>query len=416
MLFLKKSYNYEELAKKISRLVVQNSSSNAFYLHSIQFLCETFQAEGGALILKNREKYAVCQCLGWDNFSLPLDPFAGFIQWLKKHSETVTRLQLLEDPQYAAVRSPGLNFFIQFQAEVCVPLWISGELLGFFTLAPKKGGRSYSPSCLKLLNWIAPQLAQGFQNALLTERLKFQEVELDAVKDLKGQIVANLSHELKTPLTSVIGFAELLAEEIDGPLNEAQQKHIQQVLNGSNRLLKILTALSDLAKLEGGNLPLNVQSFHLSPLIASLIGELPFNRDTKVQIEITQATPRIYGDLGLVKQIFRHVLDNAAKYTPEGAVQVSAGKKGEMLEVCVADTGIGISEEKLSRIFDEFYQADGGLTRCYEGFGIGLTLSKRLVELHGGRMWVKSHPGKGSRFYFTLPLKPVVIRQKELAA
>lgn len=416
MLFSKKKYDYEESAKKLSVLFAKNFPSNEFHCNLLKFLCETTASIGAALVLKEKETFSIRHCLGWESFSFRMEECLGLIQWLKKNRGTITRLQLLEETRFAPIKTMGLNFFIQFQAEVCLPLFVGEEMVGFVTLSQKKEGRPYTQACRQVLDWLGPQLAMSLNNSLLWEKIRYQNVELAEVTDLKSQIVANLSHELKTPLTAVIGFAELLAEEVDGTLNEEQKKHIGQVLDGSNRLLKILTALVDLAKLEAGNFPLNIQQFHLAPLVTSLSDELPLNRDTALQIEIDSATPRIYGDLGLVRQIFRHILDNAAKYTPEGNVKVSASKKGDVLEVCVADTGIGIAEEKISRIFDDFYQADGGITRRFDGSGLGLTLSKKLVELHGGRMWAKSQIGKGSRFYFTLPLKPVAIKHRELAA
>lgn len=372
--------------------------------------------EGAALVLKEKEVYSVRQCLSWKSFVFRMEDFKELIQWFNKHPRVLTRSQILEDVHYASIKRTALPFFVQFQAEAALPLFAQEELIGFVTLSAKKRGKPYTPACSLLLNWIGGQMSLFLRNVLLREEILLQKMELEGVKNLKSQIVANLSHELRTPLTGVIGFSELLAEEIDGPLNGEQKRHLAQIQEGADRLLKTLSAFVDLAKLESGNLPLHVRHFSLAPLVASLSDEIPFNVDTTFRIDLEPRTPLIYGDLSVVRQIFRHLLDNAAKYTPKGEVHVSAGKKGEMLEVCVSDTGIGISEEKLSRIFEGFYQVDGGLTREFQGPGIGLSLAKKLIELHGGRLWVKSHPGRGSRFFFTLPLKPIVIKHRELAA
>ncbi len=328
----------------------------------------------------------------------------------------MTKQQILENPQLLTIKIHALNFFLQFQTEVCVPLLYKETLLGIVTLSPKENGKGYTEECLEALDWLGVQFAQLLQNTLLEEEIRRQKTELGTTADLKSQIVANLSHELRTPLTSVLGFAELLAEEIDGPLNPEQKKHIHQVIDGGQRLLKTLSALVDMAKLEGGQYPLHVSQFHLLPILEGISDEVRFNHHTHLNIGLSGQTPYVYGDLQLVRQIFVNLLDNAAKYTPQGRIEVSADKKGEMLEICVADTGIGIAEEKLSDIFKGFYQVSTGLSREYQGTGIGLSLSKKLVEAHGGRLWVKSKPGHGSRFYFTLPLKPVSIKQRELAA
>ncbi|MDO8526822.1 MAG: HAMP domain-containing sensor histidine kinase [Deltaproteobacteria bacterium] len=416
LFFGKKSYDYEQLSKKFSSLLTKNISPDELYLGLLKCLTEAMHTESGTFVLREKDVYAVRQSLDGRSFSFRAEDCVNIIHWLKKNRGTLTRQQLLEESHFTPIRTAGLNFFTQFHAEACLPLFAGDDLLGFVMLGARKKSEAYSASSRTVLDWMGTQFSLGLQNALLKEQIRAQNLELGSVKNLKSQIVANLSHELRTPLTGVIGFSELLAEEIDGQLNDEQKRHVGQVLGNANRLMKILAALVDMAKLEAGNLSMHVQQFSLAPLVASLGDEIPLGGETAFKILLDTTTPRIYGDLTLVRQVFKHLLDNAAKYTPRGEVEVTAVKKGEMLEVCIADTGIGIAEEKLSQIFDGFYQVDGGLTREFQGAGIGLVLSKKLVELHGGRLWVKSAPGKGSRFYFTLPLKPIVIKYRELAA
>lgn len=418
MFFNKKSYDYQELAKKWGDAVVFENKPEEFYKKGLEFIAQSIQAGGGCLILKSKEvdDYTVRSCLDGRNFSFYPQHCHNLILWLKKNKRGLTRQQILEGAQFLPIRTHALNFFLHFQAEACIPLMDKENLLGLVALSAKKNGKPYESECLNLLNWLAVQFSSVLQNALLQEELRHQKAEREALQDLKSQITANLSHELRTPLTTVIGFAELLAEEIDGPLNNEQKRHIGQVIEGGERLLKTLSALVDMAKLEAGHYPINISQFHLVPLLQGISEEINFNSDTALNISLDGQTPFVYGDLQLVRQIFGHLLDNAAKYTPRGLVEIKAGRKGEMLEICIADTGIGIAEEKLSDIFQGFYQASSGFTREYEGPGIGLALSRKLVEAHGGKLWVKSKPGHGSSFYFTLPLKPVAIRQRELAA
>lgn len=418
MIFHKKSYDYRCLAKKWTVIASHTLKSNEFYQKSLKFAAETVGATGGCLILKEKEgeNYSVNFCLNGRNFSFQIQDCFNLIQWLRKNKKALTRQQILEDPRLLPIKIHGLNFFLQFQAEVCIPLWEGENLFGFMVLSMKNNAKPYTEACLEVLDWVALHFSQVLQNGRLQEKLLQQQTELEAMHDLRSQITANLSHELRTPLTSILGFAELLAEEIDGPLNEEQKRHIHQVIEGGGRLLKTLSALVDMAKLEAGQYPLNVSQFHLLPLIESLTEEVRFNHSTAFHMGVDSQTPFVYGDLQLVRQIFANILDNAAKYTPQGKVEVSTLKKGEMLEVCVSDTGIGIAEEKLSDIFQGFYQVSSGLARQFQGPGIGLALAKKLVEIHGGRLWVKSKPGSGSHFYFTLPLKPIVIKHRELAA
>jgi len=146
------------------------------------------------------------------------------------------------------------------------------------------------------------------------------------------------------------------------------------------------------------------------------VKSLRLNEETRVCVALDAMTPGVYGDEERVRQVFKHLLENAAKFTKRGRISVEAEKTGEMLKIAIVDTGIGIAREKQKEIFEDFRQADGSMTREYAGLGLGLSISRRIIELHGGRLWLASKVGKGSRFYFTLPLKPVSVRYPEISA
>lgn len=415
--FQKKSYDFSKLAQKWVEVCTQTGLNSGCYQKWLQRIADSVGAQGGCLVLRESNAWEVKACLDGRHFSFPLTDCSKLIAWLERHKRAITRRQILEDPQYFPIKIPGLNFFLQFQAEACVPLFGAfGALAGFLVFGPRQVNREYDGAGLEVLEWFAVQLAPWVQNALLQEELRRQQSEIFGLRDLKSQMIANLSHELRTPLTSVLGFAEILHEGIDGPLSPEQKKHVAEILDGGQRLLKTLTALVDMARMEAGQYPLNVSQFHLAPVLEGVLGEIPLNAEIDLEVALNGHTPMVYGDLQMVRQVFRQLLDNAAKYTPRGKVSVSALRKGEMLQICVADTGIGIPKEKLPDIFGGFRQISSGLTREYQGPGIGLALSKKLVESHGGRLWAESRPGQGSQFYFTLPLKPITIRHKELAA
>ncbi|MBI4223857.1 MAG: HAMP domain-containing histidine kinase [Deltaproteobacteria bacterium] len=419
MFFQRNSYNFNKLAKKWSGLCAQAGLQEGCYAKWLQLIADAVGAQGGCLILRegNSASLGVKACLDGRHFSFYPQDCSKLMQWLEKNRRGITRRQILEDSEYFPVKIHGLNFFLQFQAEACVPLFGGQErLAGILVVGPKKNSREYGAACLEVMEWFAAQLAPCLQNGLLTEELRRRQTEIDALRDLKSQMIANLSHELRTPLTSILGFAEILAEEIDGPLLPEQKRHVEEISDGGERLLRTLSALVDMAKIEAGQYPLNVSQFHLGPVLEGALDEIALNGEIDLEVSLNGHTPMVYGDLQMVRQVFRQLLDNAAKYTPRGKVTVSAGRKGEMLEICVADTGIGIAKEKLPEIFRGFYQISSGLTRTYQGPGIGLALSKKMVEAHGGRLWAESRPGQGSQFFFTLPLKPITIRHKELAA
>lgn len=416
MIFFKPEFDYEELSSRVFAILHKFSNPHDIYPQLLKIAMETADTDGGSLVIRDGDKYTVRECLGWESFAFRMEECLPFIYWLRRHREVVTRRQLLSDAYYAPIKKAGLAFFVQFQAEACLPLFVHGTLYGFINLGSRRGKQTYHKAVFKVMSWLATQFALVLQNVELKGQLLHQQGELKQFEALKNQMLANLSHELRTPLTSVIGFAELLEAGVDGTLNDAQRSHVKSILESGNKLLKILSTLIDLARLESGSTSLNVQQFHLAPIVTSLTDDIGLPEKIHLDVQLNGHTPRIYGDLGLVRQVFKHLLENAAKYTAEGSIGISAVKKGEMLEVCVADTGIGIAAEKLEMIFEGFCQADGGITRTFQGAGLGLAVTKKLVHLHGGRLWVHSRPGQGSRFYFTLPLKPISIRHKELAA
>lgn len=418
MLFRKNSYDYREIARKWFLHFNSPDWKQPIYKQILLFIADVVSAQSGCLILKDsmKEAYSVKACLDGRHFSFALSDCQKLIQWLKKNRRSLSRQQIMEEKEFFPIKIHGLNFFLNFQAEVCVPLLANEELIGLLVVSMKKNGRAYTEACLEVLDWLGMQLAMLLRQGQLQESLRRTQSDWQMMADLKSQMVANLSHELRTPLTSILGFAELLREEIDGPLHEEQKKHCDHILEGGNRLLRTLSGLVDMAKLEAGQYPLNISQFHLAPLLDNVVGELSSPQDIALDIAIDEETPLVYGDLPSVRQVFRQLLDNALKYTPKGKVEVCAGRKGEMLEICVADTGIGIAPEKLTEVFSGFFQVSNGLTRQYQGPGIGLALSRKMVEAHGGRLWAKSQVGQGSQFYFTLPLKPIGIKHRELAA
>jgi signal transduction histidine kinase len=170
----------------------------------------------------------------------------------------------------------------------------------------------------------------------------------------------------------------------------------------------------DLAKLEANHLSLNVKRHNLQKMFAKAVSTHKPTNGTALKITL-QDTPPVYGDELWLDKLFTHVIGNAIKFTPNGEIIVNAERAGEMLKVAVKDTGVGIEPEKQKAIFESFNQGQIGADRPYEGAGLGLAISRKVVELHGGRIWFSSSPGKGSNFYFTLPLKPTSLKTVELA-
>jgi signal transduction histidine kinase len=234
--------------------------------------------------------------------------------------------------------------------------------------------------------------------------------ELEAASQHKSEFLANMSHELRTPLNAIIGFSEVLHEQMFGELNERQLAYVTDVLEAGRHLLSLINDVLDLAKIEAGRLELELSEFAVPDVLRSAVS-MHAERASRGDIELALSTQpeeiTITADERRVRQVVFNLLSNAVKFTPpQGRVDVFAQLDNGRVEIAVADTGPGISAEDLERIFEEFEQTTAG--KQVEGTGLGLPLSRKLVELHGGRLWAESEPGKGSTFYFTLPIRQEV--------
>jgi signal transduction histidine kinase len=237
-------------------------------------------------------------------------------------------------------------------------------------------------------------------------------VELERASRLKSEFLANMSHELRTPLNAVNGFSELLLEETYGPLLPKQRRYVDNVLASGKHLLQLINDILDLSKIEAGRMDVRHEEFSLRQAIesaVSVIQPLAQKKGLTVDVTIEEGLDAVHLDPGKTKQILYNLMSNAVKFTDTGGIQISATRPAvapQWVEVVVADTGIGIRPEDQTRIFREFEQVDGSHARRYEGTGLGLALTRRLVELQGGSIRVDSAIGKGSRFVVRLPADP----------
>jgi signal transduction histidine kinase len=255
----------------------------------------------------------------------------------------------------------------------------------------------------------ATQSALAIENARLFREIADKSRLLEAASRLKSEFLANMSHELRTPLNAILGFSEVLAERMFGEVNDKQAEYLQDILSSGRHLLSLINDILDLSKVEAGRLELELGRFHLP---TALDNALPLVREraTRHGITLTQTVDAAVGDIVAderkVKQILLNLLSNAVKFTPEGGrVGVTVTAADGVVTIAVSDTGIGIAPEDQAAIFEEFRQVGREDARKQEGTGLGLTLAKKFVELHGGRIWVESHVGQGSTFSFTLPIR-----------
>jgi two-component system, NtrC family, sensor kinase len=233
--------------------------------------------------------------------------------------------------------------------------------------------------------------------------------ELETVSRHKSEFLANMSHELRTPLNAIIGFSEVLREQMFGELNEAQMGYVGDVLEAGQHLLSLINDILDLSKIEAGRMELDLGNVSVPQALNSgltMHGERAERNGITLTLAVGPEVGSIRADERKVRQVIFNLLSNAVKFTPPGGhVDVSAFVADGMVEVSVADTGPGIAPEDHEQIFEEFQQARGFSHGSREGTGLGLTLSRQFIELHGGRLWVESEQGAGSTFRFTLPLE-----------
>jgi signal transduction histidine kinase/CheY-like chemotaxis protein len=261
-------------------------------------------------------------------------------------------------------------------------------------------------------------LAERTNLIALLEKANTQLRELDK---LKSTFLANMSHELRTPMNSIIGYSDLLIAGVDGPINEEQEKSLGRISNNARHLLQLLNDLLDLSKIEAGKTELEAEQFNLKGLIDSVIPMFEgmiTQKGLSLDFDIDENLPLVYGDKNKINHVLMNLLSNAIKFTDEGGITIRArtsdrgiqpGEPPIFAEVCVEDTGIGIKDEDLGKIFDKFVQADLSTVRQYEGTGLGLSIARGLIALHNGMIWATSKYGKGSRFYFTIPLKQEIL-------
>ncbi|MBW1932434.1 MAG: response regulator [Deltaproteobacteria bacterium] len=263
---------------------------------------------------------------------------------------------------------------------------------------------------------------------LLNERtnlialLEKANTKLRELDKLKSTFLANMSHELRTPMNSIIGYSDLLIDGVDGPINEEQEKSLGRISNNARHLLQLLNDLLDLSKIEAGKTELEAEQFNLKGLIDSVVSMFEgmiTQKGLSLDFDIDEDLPLVYGDKNKIKHVLMNLLSNAIKFTDEGGITIRARTSGRGIhrlgeppifaEVCIEDTGIGINDEDLGKIFDKFVQADLSTVRQYEGTGLGLSIARGLIALHNGMIWATSKYGKGSQFYFTIPLGKEVL-------
>ena len=332
-------------------------------------------------------------------------------RWIREHG-TLHIADILAQDDFPKVgfRSGSRTFLI-------VPLHQKGELIGLLS-ARRTEVRPFTPAQIKLLETFADQAVIAIENVRLFKELqeRNREIEdksrqLEAASRHKSEFLANMSHELRTPLNAIIGFSEVLQERYFGELNEKQAEYTQDILSSGQHLLSLINEILDLSKVEAGRMELELATFDLPLAIdnaRTFVRERATRHGINLDVIVDDRLGDFVGDERKIKQILLNLLSNAVKFTPEGGrIGIVARQADGTVEISVSDTGIGIAPEDQPKIFEEFRQVGSDNAKKIEGTGLGLTLAKKFVELHGGKILVTSEVGKGSTFSFSLPERPM---------
>ncbi len=339
---------------------------------------------------------------GLRDVTVPLDnSIAG---WIVRKGKPLLIRDAKNDPRWHSQVDMTIDF--DTRSILGVPLKVKDQIIGVMELLNKIDEQGFSQDDIQIASTLAAQAAIAIENARLLDELQRAYDELAELDRLKSDFVSIASHELRTPLAVILGYASFLREEVSGEAGE----QLSAVLQSALRLRSIIDDMVNLRHVETGEIQLERDIFSMTELISEVTGEfnqLARAKQQMVRLELPDDPLKIDADRQKLYLVLANLLSNAVKFTsPQGRVQVSAERKGEEIWIAVMDTGVGIPERDLDRIFTRFYQVEPTLTRRYEGMGLGLSIVKSMVELHNGRIWVESVVGKGSRFTVVLPVSP----------
>jgi signal transduction histidine kinase len=332
------------------------------------------------------------------------------VGWAGVNREAVQIPDILEEPTYPTreiMKREG------FRALLAVPLLREDRLIGGLVVRRRAPGQ-FQKETVDLLQTFATQSALAIQNARLFREIEAKGRELEIASKHKSDFLANMSHELRTPLNAILGYTELIIDKIYGDVPENIQEVLERVEKNGRHLLGLINDVLDLSKIEAGQLLLSLDDYSMKEVVHTVftsVESLAAEKNLELKVSVSPEVAHGKGDQQRISQVFLNLVGNAIKFTEAGEVRVEATASNDNFVVSVSDTGPGLSEADKQMIFEEFHQVDGSSTRKKGGTGLGLSIAKRIVEMHGGRIWVESTVGKGSTFWFTLPVR--VERQKE---
>jgi signal transduction histidine kinase len=305
-------------------------------------------------------------------------------------------------PPYSAIAALRLKAFL------VSPMIARGRTVGVLSADNRVSRAPIPPHTVDLLHTFAAHAAVAVENARLFQEIQEKGQQLELASKHKSQFLANMSHELRTPMNAVLGYTDLILDDIFGDVPAPIRETLERVKTNGHHLLSLINDVLDLSRMEAGQLTLSLGDYAMGEVVhavVSAVESLAAAKKLAFKAIVPADLPPGRGDERRLTQVLLNLAGNAIKFTDAGEVSIEARATDEGFLVSVSDTGPGISEADQPRIFEEFQQADSSSTRAKGGSGLGLSISRRIVELHGGRLWVESVLGKGSTFHFTVPLR-----------
>jgi len=314
------------------------------------------------------------------------------------------------DPRH--YKEVGRRIGFETRSLLAVPLQIKDRCIGVLEAVNKQGDQEFAQEDVETLMTLAAQAAVAIENARLVGALQEAYDRLGALDRLKSDFISVASHELRTPLSLILGYATMLREQV----GEAAGPQLDVVLRAALRLKQIIETMLNLRYLETGQLIVSCEHFDLRELVSEACDDYRSMAEASglvMQIQVPRKSLVLWADRDKIRVVLDNLLSNAVKFTPRGGrIRLTVARRGNQAEVAVADTGIGIPSEALERIFEPFQQVEDPMTRRHGGMGLGLSIVKGLVELHGGQVWAESVPGRGSRFVFVLPVEQPALAEE----
>lgn len=375
------------------------------YLDSLSQFAKIFNASSASVYVYE-QKTNLMVLKKWsgtkpNRFSISAD--FEFVEYLKVRGDCVRRSEF-SVKQANELRQPALLYFQHTVSTVAVPMMDNDQWYGVVNVHFE----SVSHEQDFFMDALFELYADGLKRWLIYQRVNDQNRKYSEISQVKNQLLANVTHELQTPLNGILGISSALLD--DEHLGELHRGSVKLIKKSGEELHKTVNNILELMQIESKRNKKTREKINILDVIhevAMLFTDTCRDKKLKIVIPSSEDEIPVYVQADQLRTVFMNLLGNAVKFTDHGEIRIGVHKSGENLHVYVSDTGIGIDEDKIGLIFEEFYQGDGTHTRVYGGTGLGLAIVKKIINLHGGRIWVESQKGQGSRFEFTLPLYPV---------